>query len=112
LVTKYPDIIEVGGNTGTTNSFTGVDVGDLTGGVYNAQTLLEGNNLACFAFQGVQQGLPSVLSGVISGSLTPIIDLVNTNVNPVLQELNCPALLSWNQSLFDQYPGYNYHPRP
>jgi hypothetical protein len=93
------------------NSFTGVDVGNLTGGVYNAQTLLQGNNLACFAFQGAQQGLPSVLQGVISGSLTPVINLVNQYVNPVLQTLNCPALLNWNQSLFDQYPGYQYKPR-
>lgn len=35
----------IGGNTGTVNSFTGVDLGDTTGGVYNAQTLFEGNNL-------------------------------------------------------------------
>ncbi|KAJ3847013.1 hypothetical protein EV368DRAFT_69444 [Lentinula lateritia] len=40
--------LSIGGNTGQVNTFTGVDVADLTGGVYNAATLLEGNNFQCF----------------------------------------------------------------
>jgi len=130
LVTKYPDIVEIGGNTGTVNSFTGVDPGDLSGGVYNAQTLLQGNNLGCFAFQvsshrpfnlvvifmltraeAAQQGIPVALSGIIS-NLAPIIALVNQYISPVLDELNCPALNTFNQSAFNQFPGYNYHPQP
>jgi hypothetical protein len=43
----------IGGNTGKPNTFTGVNIADLTGGVFNAETLLEGNNLMCFAFQAV-----------------------------------------------------------
>jgi hypothetical protein len=111
LATKYPDIVQVGGNTGTTDSFTGVNVGDLTGGVYNAQNLLQGNNLGCFAFQAAQQGIPSVLSKIVS-NIGPVVDLVNKYINPVTQALNCPALTKFDQSLFNQFPGYTYAPRP
>lgn len=45
---QHPDTAKVGGNTGKTNTFTGVDVSDLTGGAFNSKTLLEGNNLGCF----------------------------------------------------------------
>lgn len=38
----YPGIIRFGGNTGTVNSFVGVDTGDLTGGAFNGASLLEG----------------------------------------------------------------------
>ena len=48
-----------------TNTFTGVDVADLTGGVYNAQTLLQGDNAICFAFQSVQQAAPDPLKNVV-----------------------------------------------
>jgi hypothetical protein len=92
------------------NCFTGVDPGDISGGVYNAQTLLQGNNLGCFAFQAAQQGIPAVLKGIIS-NLAPVLALVNQYLRPVLSELNCPALTTFNQSVFNQYPGYQYHPR-
>lgn len=39
LATKYPEIVQFGGNTGTVNSFVGVDPGDLSGGVYNGMSL-------------------------------------------------------------------------
>jgi hypothetical protein len=49
MVLQHPDLDSVGGNTGTVDTFTGVDIADLTGGVLNAATLLESNNLFCFA---------------------------------------------------------------
>jgi hypothetical protein len=42
---KYPQLLMVGGNMGQVNTFTGLDVSALTNGVFNAQTLLQGNNL-------------------------------------------------------------------
>ena len=75
LVQQHPELLSFGGNTGTVNSFTGLDIGNLTvrfsssssltfpqnqnlpathskkkkqGGLYNAATLLQGNNLACY----------------------------------------------------------------
>jgi hypothetical protein len=109
LATKYPQIVQFGGNTGTPNSFVGVNPGDITGGVFNAQTLLQGDNLGCFFFQAVQQGIPSVLEGIVS-DLGPVISLVNQYISPVLGILNCPALNTFDQSAFYQFPGYKYHP--
>lgn len=40
-----PEFLDIGGNTGETYTFNGVDIEDLTGGVFNAATLLEGDNL-------------------------------------------------------------------
>lgn len=111
LATKYPEIVQIGGNTGTVNSFTGINPGDITGGVFNGATLLQGNNIGCFAFQAAQQALPSVLSGIVS-SIAPVIALVNSYLTPVLQSLNCPALTTFDQSAFNQFPGYGYHPEP
>jgi len=79
--------------------------------VYNAQTLLQGNNLGCFFFQAAQQGIPEALSGIIS-NLAPVLSLVNQYISPVTQLLNCPALNTFNQSAFNQFPGYKYNPQP
>ena len=87
----------------------GVDPGDISGGVYNAQTLLQGNNLGCFFFQAAQQAIPSVLSGVLS-NLTPFLNILNGAINPVLGILNCPTLLAFDQSALEQFPGYGHHP--
>lgn len=46
---KYPKVLSVGGNLGKPNSFVGIALEDLTGSVFNATSLTEGNNLACFA---------------------------------------------------------------
>ncbi|GME35481.1 hypothetical protein GTA08_BOTSDO05233 [Neofusicoccum parvum] len=108
---RDPSTIKFGGNTGTPNSFVGVDVGDLTGGVYNADTLLEGNNLGCFFLQAAQAGLPDILNGVLS-DLAPALDLLNSAVSPVLADLACPQLEQYNQGLFNQFPGAKYHPTP
>ena len=54
----YPGILRVGGNTGTTDSFTGVDLEDLTGGVFNAETLTDGDNAACFLYQATLAAMP------------------------------------------------------
>ncbi|KAK7727153.1 hypothetical protein SLS57_003188 [Botryosphaeria dothidea] len=106
---KDPSTIKFGGNTGTVNSFTGVDVGDLTGGVFNGATLLEGNNLACFTLQAAQAGLPDVLNGILS-DLAPALDLINNAVSPLMTSLACPQLEQFSQGLFNQFPGASYRP--
>ncbi|KAH8766310.1 hypothetical protein F5882DRAFT_474313 [Hyaloscypha sp. PMI_1271] len=63
--------------------FTGVNVGgDTTGGVYNAQTLLERNHLGCF-FQAAQQGIPEALPGLLP-DLAPVISLLNKWIDLVM----------------------------
>ncbi len=46
-----PTLTDIGGNTNDVNTFTGLDFGDLTGGVINGENLLLGDNFACFCRQ-------------------------------------------------------------
>ena len=106
MASKYPQFLSVGGNTGTTNSFTGLDIGNLTGGVYNAQNLLQGNNAVCFAFQSLQILAPDTLSNLfssISSALSQLTSAISTAINP----LGCPQLSSLSYNNFSLYPGYS-----
>lgn len=81
----------IGGNTGKVNSFTGVDLGNMTGGVYNAGTLLQGNNLLCFVFEAMKFMAPDSLSPLFSSLGLPM-QLVNDALAAPLLSLACPAL--------------------
>ncbi|TKA75717.1 hypothetical protein B0A49_03195 [Cryomyces minteri] len=102
---QHPEFLNVGGNTGTTNSFTGVDVSSLTGGVYNSQTLLQGNNLMCFASQAAQQGAPDLLKGVFADT-TAALSKLSGAVASATSGLGCPQLAAIDAAQFSKYPGY------
>jgi hypothetical protein len=96
----YPKFLSVGGNQGgQTSSFAGVDVGNLTGGVFNSKTLLQGNNLGCFAFQASTQFKPDVAP-------VDIIGQVQNVVGGIVKQLSCPQLQTMNSNLLQQFPGY------
>ncbi|KAG8793538.1 hypothetical protein FRC12_002408 [Ceratobasidium sp. 428] len=101
---KHPEFLSIGGNTGTVNSFAGVNLGDITGGVYNSVNLLQGNNLVCFAFQAAQQAMPDVLKGIL-GDLTAALGLWTTKITPILSGLGCPELTKYDPAVFGTYPG-------
>ncbi|PBP27410.1 Cloroperoxidase [Diplocarpon rosae] len=101
---QYPQFLSIGGNTGKVNTFTGVDVTNLTGGVYNAGSLAQGNNAACFAFQFAQQVAPDILKGLFSTITAPLAQL-NTAFGKVFAELSCPQLKAVDTSQFKNYPG-------
>ena len=105
----YPQFLDIGGNTGTVNSFAGVDVANLTNGVYNLQTLTQGNNLQCFAFQAAQQALPDAVKS-IGGSVTSASSLLSNTLAPVLAALGCPQLQAIDNAQFQQFPGYTRGP--
>jgi len=94
----HPKFLDIGGNTGTTNSFTGVNITDLTGGIFNGQSLTEGNNLGCFALQLAAQAEPDLLVGEFKQLLTTLGDVVT--------QLSCPQLEAIDESLLEMYPGY------
>jgi len=98
----HPKFLSVGGNTGTTNSFTGVDLANLTGGLFNLQTLAQGNNLGCFVYQLAAQAKPDFLAG----PLTKLQDVVGGLVKP----LGCPQLQKIDNSQLEKYPGYKKNP--
>jgi hypothetical protein len=73
------------------NSFTGLDVENITGGVFNIETLLEGNNLICFIFEVVKSIAPESLSGVFETVTVPLQMVLDILATPLL-DLECPAL--------------------
>jgi hypothetical protein len=80
----------IGGNTGTVNSFTGLNLQNITGGILNATSLLENNNLLCFVFQVLKTFLPNSLSPLLSTLEVPINLVTDTLAAPILS-LACPA---------------------
>lgn len=99
-----PNFLSVGGNTGKVNTFTGVNVGNLTGGVYNAQSLREGNNLWCFAMQLSAGTAPDVLKPLFSVLDKPLA-LMRAATSKATSALGCPQLSDIDDSQFDQFPG-------
>jgi hypothetical protein len=106
MAISNPQFLSVGGNTGKTDTFTPVDVTNLTGGVYSSESLLQGNNAMCFAFQAAQQGAPDLLKGVLSDATSALNQLAGA-IDPVLSSLGCPQLEAIDESQFSQFPGYS-----
>lgn len=110
LLLKQPELLSIGGNTGTVDSFAGIDPGDLTGGVFNTAKLLEGNNLLCFALEFVKFAGPNALSSVLATLAAPL-ELLGQVVSPLL-DLDCPVFEDltlggtdyWSY-VMDTYPG-------
>lgn len=93
-----PSVVSVGGNTGTVNSFTGVDLGDITGGVYNTADLLDPKKFSCFFYQILLAAVPDILrsrflGGVLSGALSLLSDTLDPFIDPecakICEFLNC-----------------------
>lgn len=110
---QYPQFYSVGGNTGTTNSFTGVNVADVSSGAYNAQTLTQGNNALCFALQFLQIGIPDLVKGLFKDTTQATQILNNAATNATLN-LDCSvSMTSENTTGFAMFPGAtgteNYH---
>ncbi|PPJ57192.1 hypothetical protein CBER1_07024 [Cercospora berteroae] len=103
----YPGILRFGGNTGTTNSFTGVDLQNFTNGAYNLQTLAEGNNGACFLLQASLAGLPDTAAPAL-GAVGSVLGWALQQLGPLAQRFGCPQLRSFNNDLFNAFPGASY----
>lgn len=72
------------------NSFTGLDLADITGGVINSASLLQGNNLICFSLEFVKTFLPQSFASVLRTFEVPA-KLVSDVLAPRVLSLNCPA---------------------
>jgi hypothetical protein len=103
----YPGIIRIGGNNGTTDSFAGVDLKDLTGGVFNLATLADGNNGACFLLQASLLGIPNILNPLL-GVVGTLLDWTWRHLEPLNSKLECPELAKFNNQLFNKFPGAKY----
>jgi hypothetical protein len=97
-----PRTLSVGGNTGTTNSYVGLDLTDATKGIFNAATLAQGNNMACFLYQGAQ--LP--FADPIKQLTGPLLSAVNNLLQTYLKvPAGCPQLQQYDKSYLSQFPG-------
>ncbi|KAI1858997.1 hypothetical protein JX265_004604 [Neoarthrinium moseri] len=108
---KHPFLLDIGGNTGAVNTFTGLDLVNITGGVLNAQTLLEGNNLICFTLEIAKTLGPNSLSTLYRSLSAPLAALSGVVAEPLL-DLACPVFedLSRNgvslwKTLLNEFPG-------
>ncbi|CAA9964045.1 oxidase [Pyrenophora teres f. maculata] len=102
---RNPVLASIGGNTGTVNSFSGVDLHNVTGGVLNTATLLEKNNLLCFVFELLKSFLPNSLSPLMKTLELPI-QLVTDILETPLLSLACPAwkdLTEGGEPLWDAF---------
>jgi len=110
---KYPILASIGGNLGKVDNFAGLDLEDITGGVLNATSLLEGNNLVCFVLEVVKTFTPNSLSSLFKTLEAPL-KLVNVAVLDPLLDLSCPAFKDMAldgtdllTGLLNRYPGAN-----
>ncbi|WPG98725.1 Cloroperoxidase [Acrodontium crateriforme] len=110
---SYPTNCQVGGNTGKVNSFSGVDLGDITGGFINSvEDLSDPAKMGCFISQAIQADVPSFLDHVFEGSLlSQATALIPTTLVPALVSLGeCPNLPQ-GKSVFaygEGYPGAQF----
>ena len=109
MALQHSEFLSVGGNTGKPNSFTGVDPQNLTGGVYTASNLLQGNNGICYGLELSLMESPDILSGLYS-DVDAAVDKLGTAIDKATDALGCPALNSVNKGQFAsdlaQFPGY------
>lgn len=90
--TAAPKSLTVGGNTGTVNSFQGVDLSDLTGGAFRTRDLLDPAKASCFFYQLVLSAVPDFLRSQLLGTvLETALRLVSDNVAPLVDPA-CPRI--------------------
>lgn len=99
-------MVSIGGNTGTTNSYASLNLGNITGGLYDSTTLLEGDNLKCFVFQALLSSAPDVLKGGYS-DVNAVMATLTDQVEKFLGDAACPQINKPLNKQFDKFPGYN-----
>ncbi len=108
----YPGTFRLGGNTNGVNTYVGIDLSDLTGGVYHSSDLLDlkSSNAACFYAQFVQAVIPDAAATLL-GELSAILNLVNKWIKPITGSVKCRVIGRYDQTLFNKFPGYKYKPK-
>ena len=94
-------------SAGTTDSFAGVDTGDLTSGVFNSASLLDPTKGACFLYQASLAAMPSAAAPAL-GELGSVFGWALNQLGPNMKALGCPELATFDNSLFNSFPGSKY----
>ncbi|KAK4498561.1 hypothetical protein PRZ48_011219 [Zasmidium cellare] len=92
------------------NTYTGIDISNFSNGIYNAQNLFQGDNLACFMYQNIQQGLPDIITA--NPLVTAGATLLQKQFGIAFAGVTCPAVSKFNNNNLPPYPGRSYSPNP
>ena len=104
LAAAVPDAATVGGNTGTVNSFTGVDLGDITGGAYRTTDLLNPTKFVCYFYQLTLALVPDFLrSEALGSALAGALNLLQTEIDPFVDP-SCAKI--GKTSIIKRFRGY------
>ncbi|GIZ36964.1 hypothetical protein CKM354_000042800 [Cercospora kikuchii] len=102
-----PALASIGGNTGSPNSFAGINIDDPVSGIANLPNLLEGNNLLCFMLQIVKMESPSFFNNIYATIFGLLSEVTSTLGCPEI-----PDLTRGGQPLFANlqatYPGARF----
>ena len=83
IAAVVPEAVSVGGNTGTVNSFTGADLGNITGGAYQTSDLLNPTKFVCYFYQLTLAVVPDFLRSEALGSLLGgALNLLQSKIGP------------------------------
>lgn len=105
MAKEHPEFASIGGNTGKTNSFAGVDPKDLTGGVYDLASLFEGNGLLCFALELTIQETPDLVSNLFM-DIEGAVEKITSTFGNASDSLGCPKVSSGSKKQYEKFPGY------
>ena len=85
MAAVVPEALSVGGNTGEVNTFTGVDLSNITGGVYQTSDLTDPKKLVCFLYQLTLATVPDFLrSEALGDVLGGALNLLQTQISPLV----------------------------
>ena len=99
MAAVVPEALSVGGNTGKVNTFTGVDLANITGGVYQTSDLTDPKKFVCYLYQITLAIVPDFLrSEALGDALGGALNLLQSKISPLVDpscakigELSLPA---------------------
>ena len=78
----------------------------------NANNLLKGNNLMCFALNAIKTGSPNILSSLYA-TVSAVTDLLFSALEPVMGAMDCPVYddlsvngTNWLDYNNERFPGF------
>ena len=85
MAAVVPEALSVGGNIGKVNTFTGVDLSNITGGVYQTSDLTDPKKFVCFLYQLTLAIVPDFLrSEALGDALGGALNLLQTKISPLV----------------------------
>lgn len=101
MASVVPEALSVGGNTGTVNSFTGANLGNITGGAYQISGLTDPAKCFCFFYQLNLALAPDLLRSATSGNaLGGALELLQEKIGSFVDP-ECAKIVRWSLFLRD-----------